>query len=231
MSTGFFSSTLFKRIASALAIAPLFIAVILYGDWPLVLVLLLALLISIFEWYHLARRTTFFVPAMVAGVIYIIISFSSFFALREVYSLNVILLFIGMIWLSDIGGYVTGKMVGGPKLIQKISPNKTWSGFIGAMVFPAIFAMIWVSYFDLPNAYFETTKWFVFKFIALVLGGMMGGVGQAGDLMVSYIKRQAGVKDTGALIPGHGGLLDRIDSMLLGAPVFFIVLTLMSYVF
>ncbi len=230
MSTGFFSSTLFKRIASALAIAPLFIAVILYGDWPLVLVLGLAFLISVYEWYHLAIKTPLLIPAMIVGIMYMLISFSCFFALREVFSLNVVLLFIGMIWASDIGGYVTGKMVGGPKLIQKISPNKTWSGFIGAMVFPAVFAMLWISIFKF-HPEFNDNHWLILKFIGLTLGAVMGCVGQAGDLLISFVKRQAQVKDTGALIPGHGGILDRIDSMLLAAPVFLVVLTLMSYVF
>lgn len=230
MSIAFFKSSLFQRLASAVILAPVFIAVMMVGDWPLIILLLVALGVSIFEWYRLCVRMPLFVPAMIIGVMYMLISYSCFFALREVYSLNVLLIFIGMIWASDIGAYITGKTVGGPKLIQRISPNKTWSGFVGAMIFPAMFAMIWVAFFGF-HADFADNKWFVPKFAAFILGGVMGCVGQAGDLLISAVKRQVGVKDTGAIIPGHGGILDRIDSMLLGAPVFLVVLTLLTYVF
>lgn len=230
MSSDFFSSGLFKRVASAIVIAPFFIFIMYQGGPILILLLAAALLISLYEWYRLASKTALFVPAMVMGVIYMLISFSSFLALREEYSLNILLLFIGIIWTSDIGGYVTGKMIGGPKLIQAISPNKTWSGFIGAMLFPAVFAMIWIGFFGFHDD-FDENKWFILKFLGVILGIVLGSVGQVGDLLVSFVKRQAQVKDTGALIPGHGGLLDRIDSMLLGAPVFLVVLNLMSYVF
>ncbi len=135
-----------------------------------------------------------------------------------------------MIWLSDIGAYFIGKTFGGPKLIEEISPNKTWSGFGGALLSPAIFALIWVIIFGFHDE-FDHNSWYILLPIVGVIGVATGAVGQAGDLLVSFIKRQANVKDTGALIPGHGGLLDRIDSMLLGAPVYLILITLLSYVF
>lgn len=230
VSSGFLSSGLGKRVVSALVIAPVFIAIMYTGGYLLLALLLAAFAVSVNEWFHLAKKLPNYIPVMAFGVTYMFISYASFYALREVYSLNVLLLFIGMIWFSDIGGYAIGKLVGGPKLIQRISPNKTWSGFCGAILFPAIFSVIWIVFFGLHQDFIDN-KWFVLKFIGFILGGVMGCVGQAGDLMVSFVKRQAGVKDTGALIPGHGGLLDRIDSMLLGAPVFLVVLNLLSYVF
>jgi phosphatidate cytidylyltransferase len=127
------------------------------------------------------------------------------------------LLFI--VWASDICAYFTGKAIGGPKLAPKISPKKTWAGFIGsslgagavaaAMALPEVTA-----YFGVhtlrdagPAGYFVT-------------GFVLGMFGQAGDLFVSIFKRHYGIKDTGTLIPGHGGILDRIDALLLVALVF-----------
>lgn len=223
------SSKLLTRVLSSLVLAPVFLAFILIGDWPFLIFLGVAFGISVYEWYSLSRKTSFHTQCFSLGLIYMTLSFCSFFALREAYSLNVILVFIAMIWASDIGAYFTGKTLGGPKLIQKISPNKTWTGFGGAMFFPALFGTIWIWSFGL-HPEFSKYGFFVMTPVSIILGLVLGSVGQAGDLAVSFVKRKAQVKDTGTLIPGHGGLLDRIDSMLLGAPVFFLILTLLSYV-
>lgn len=223
------TSKLLTRILSSIVLAPVFLAFILYGDWPFLIFLGAAFGISVAEWYSLSRKTNFFAQCFSLGLIYMTLSYCSFFALREAYSLNVILVFIAMIWASDIGAYFTGKTLGGPKLIQKISPNKTWTGFGGAMFFPALVGMVWIWSFGL-HAEFSRHGFFVMTPVSIILGLVLGSVGQAGDLAISFVKRKAQVKDTGTLIPGHGGLLDRIDSMLLGAPVFLLILTLMSYV-
>ena len=222
---------LIKRIASAVIIAPVFLYIIIAGGILLKLWLLAAFMVSFHEWYGLAKKLQYFILTMVCGAIYMSISYSSFFVLREVYSINVLLMFLGMIWFSDIGAYFVGKTCGGPKLLQKISPNKTWSGFGGALIFPALFGILWCLLMDLSNIFPADTSWYIECPVAGILGAVIGGVGQAGDLLVSFTKRMAKVKDTGNLIPGHGGLLDRIDSMLLGAPVFLILITLLSYVF
>lgn len=223
------SSALKTRVISALVLAPCFLLVLIIGDVPFMIWLLIAFFASIFEWYNLSKKTGFFVPVMTVGFIYMVIAFCSFFALREAYSLNVLLLFLGMIWFSDIGAYFVGKTFGGPKLIEQVSPNKTWSGFGGALFFPALFSVIWVTYMGI-HPLFNDNAWYFLMIIAAVLGVVTGCIGQVGDLLVSAVKRQAKVKDTGTLIPGHGGLLDRIDSLLLGAPVFLVLLTLLSYV-
>lgn len=224
------SSTLKTRVISALVLAPCFLAVLIIGDTAFLVWLLLAFFASVYEWHGLSKKTGFFVPVMTAGVIYMALSYCSFFALREVFSLNVLLIFLGMIWFSDIGAYFVGKTFGGPKLIEQVSPNKTWSGFGGALFFPALFAVIWVAYMGF-HPMFDDNAWFVLVGVAALLGVVTGCTGQVGDLLISAVKRQANVKDTGKLIPGHGGLLDRIDSLLLGAPVFLVLLTLLSYVF
>ncbi|MGH1403205.1 MAG: phosphatidate cytidylyltransferase [Alphaproteobacteria bacterium] len=223
------SSTLVKRIVSAVILAPCFLFTIVYGGWFLAIWLFISFLISLYEWLGLSKRLEYFIPIMFLGTVYMAISYSSFLALREIYSLNILLIFLGMIWFSDIGAYFVGKTFGGPKLIEQVSPNKTWSGFGGALISPAIFALLWVTLLG-TDTFLDQTPWFFLYPIVFALGIILGAVGQAGDLLVSFIKRQANVKDTGHIIPGHGGLLDRIDSMLLGAPVFLIIITLLSYI-
>ena len=111
---------------------------------------------------------------------------------------------------SDIGGFVFGKILKGPKL-TKISPNKTISGAIGSLVFSSIFAIAFI--------YFFTKNFDVY----VIIIGLITSIGcQIGDLFFSYLKRQASLKDTGNFLPGHGGILDRIDGILIGMPVGFL---------
>lgn len=127
----------------------------------------------------------------------------------------VTLLFI--VWASDSCAYFTGRTFGGPKLAPSVSPKKTWSGFIGGSAGAGLVAAL----LAMAAPYMGVTPLGgtgpVFYFI---LGFVLSMVGQAGDLMISTIKRFYEVKDTGALIPGHGGILDRIDALLLVAFVF-----------
>ena len=218
-----------KRIISAAIIAPFFLFSMIYGGWPLIIWLSISFVLSFYEWFNISKKTAFFQPCLVLGIIYMVLSYSSFYILRDMYSINVLLVFIGMIWASDTGAYFTGKTIGGPKLIQAISPNKTWSGFGGALIFPALLGIIWYLIFGFYSE-FDDRSLYTNLLILIVLGVVTGSAGQAGDLIVSFVKRQAGVKDTGNLIPGHGGLLDRIDSMLLGTPIFFLAMIIVSYV-
>tara|TARA_B100001027_G_C16008397_1_gene215814 strand:+ start:29 stop:490 length:462 start_codon:yes stop_codon:yes gene_type:complete len=113
---------------------------------------------------------------------------------------------------SDIGGYVLGKSLKGPKL-TKISPNKTVSGAIGSL----IFSVIVISFF----IYFFTNK---FDFKIITVGICTSLSCQLGDLFFSYLKRKAKLKNTGNFLPGHGGVLDRIDGILLGIPLGFLII-------
>ncbi len=122
--------------------------------------------------------------------------------------LNLLFLLL-LVWASDIGAYMTGRLLGGPKLAPRVSPGKTWSGAVGGLI-AAVGAGVLVAYASHNLAQ------------PLRTGGMaalLGIVAQAGDLLESLIKRQFGVKDSGNLIPGHGGLLDRVDALLTAAPV------------
>jgi phosphatidate cytidylyltransferase len=119
-----------------------------------------------------------------------------------------------VVWTTDIVAYFSGRTLGGPRLAPRLSPSKTWSGLIGAMIAAAVIGAA----FALPGQ----PLW-----AAALAGAVLALVAQAGDLFESYMKRRAGLKDSGRLLPGHGGLLDRVDGLLAATPVFtvFFVLT------
>ncbi|MFN7113134.1 MAG: phosphatidate cytidylyltransferase [Alphaproteobacteria bacterium] len=129
------------------------------------------------------------------------------------------LLFI--VWASDICAYFTGRSLGGPKLAPKISPKKTWSGFFGSSVGAGLVAAGMAAPWTLGLLGLEgQTLGGMGPLGYFALGFVLAMFGQAGDLFISLFKRHFGVKDTGALIPGHGGILDRIDALLLVAVIF-----------
>ncbi len=110
--------------------------------------------------------------------------------------------------LTDIGGFIFGKLIGGKKL-TKISPNKTYSGMLGAIIFSLLFGYLF--YYQVNILILDIN---IFIFIIII-----SLISQLGDLMVSFLKRKAKMKDTGSILPGHGGILDRIDGILLAIPV------------
>jgi phosphatidate cytidylyltransferase len=116
-------------------------------------------------------------------------------------------------WMSDTGAFVFGRIIGGPKLAPKISPAKTWAGLIGAIVFSGVTGVISKKLF-----YFGSGSVFIYMTIFL------GITAQAGDLFESWIKRKAGIKDSGKTIPGHGGILDRVDGLVLSSSFFVVIL-------
>jgi phosphatidate cytidylyltransferase len=110
------------------------------------------------------------------------------------------------VWATDIGAYFAGRGIGGPKIAPSISPSKTWAGLAGGMVAALVFAMVLRAQFNLP-------------YILVLASAPLAAVAQMGDFLESWLKRLAGVKDSGALIPGHGGILDRVDGLVPVAPV------------
>jgi phosphatidate cytidylyltransferase len=110
---------------------------------------------------------------------------------------------MAVVWASDIGAYAAGRLIGGPRLAPRISPNKTWAGLIGGIGLGA-----------LASAAFAAANGHPLPAAPAMVGALLGFVAQAGDLGESWVKRRFGVKDASALIPGHGGLLDRVDGLL-----------------
>jgi len=121
----------------------------------------------------------------------------------------VVLWLFAVVWMSDIGAFAVGRTVGGPKLAPRVSPSKTWSGALGGLASAALFGATLAPFLidrDMVGG--------------LVMAIVVGAAAQAGDLLESGIKRRFGAKDSGSLIPGHGGLMDRLDSLATAAPVF-----------
>jgi phosphatidate cytidylyltransferase len=110
---------------------------------------------------------------------------------------------IGIVWATDTAAYFAGRPIGGPKLAPRISPNKTWAGLAGGVLASAAIGVV----FALSTSIL--TPWLV-----VFISAGMAVVEQAGDLFESWVKRRFGVKDSGTLIPGHGGVLDRVDGLL-----------------
>ncbi len=212
----FFQSNLAKRAASVAVLAPAFILAVYLGGIFFYVVVTAALALAFNEWMNMALKSLTLRRDMIIGSTYLSVAFIAFIFIRMGMPGGGVLTFalLGTIWACDIGAYFTGKKIGGPKMAPTLSPNKTISGLMGGMVCSAIVMML----FDLQFSLFGNI------WLAGVLGVLLAGVGQVGDVMISYQKRRVGVKDTGNLIPGHGGILDRIDSLMLAAPVFLICL-------
>ncbi|MGE3770471.1 MAG: phosphatidate cytidylyltransferase [Bdellovibrionales bacterium] len=113
---------------------------------------------------------------------------------------------LAVVWATDIGAYLFGRVIGGPKLAPVISPSKTWSGALGATLFGTLVGLIFARYFW-QHSYTEV----------IILGVLLTIFTQLGDMFESYVKRITGTKDSGRILPGHGGILDRIDGLLFAA--------------
>lgn len=153
------------------------------------------------------------------GFVYCLLPFFAMSDLRgESYDgLLVIILIFGCVWGADIFAYFFGRLIGGPKLAPRISPKKTWAGFIGSIV-----GAIGVSAIIAISANFSLTTVFLLTML------IVGVASQVGDLIESVLKRNFGVKDSGKLIPGHGGVLDRIDGLIFSAVTMWLILNYMQ---
>jgi phosphatidate cytidylyltransferase len=151
-----------------------------------------------------ARPLPFGVPYIGLGAIALV-----WLRLRPLHGLEAVVLLLLVIWATDIGAYGVGRLVGGARLAPRISPGKTWSGAIGGLLAGMAAGVAAAVVLGVGH----------FAWQAALLAGTIGCVGQAGDLFESLLKRHFKVKDSGHLIPGHGGLLDRLDAVLAAAPV------------
>ena len=159
------------------------------------------------------------------GHIFLLFSFYSVYFVRnktEEESLFLFLLILLICISTDIGGYAFGKIFKGPKLI-KISPKKTYAGVVGGYFLSIIFVSILNNFSDLFTTNYTLNKKEEFVFVL-----MISTVSQVGDIIISYFKRSSNIKDTGKLIPGHGGILDRIDGMIFAFPFFYIYILLIN---
>ena len=201
-----------NRIISSIILVPLAFFFIIKGSIIFIFFISLCFLITSYEWHMMSKKKSY----NIFGLIFLIFSFYTIYKLRINQSNDYwFLLFITIICVStDIGGYIFGKIFKGPKL-TKFSPNKTYAGMIGSYLLSIISITIYANNMfvkgELP------TNWFVF--VVLV-----STISQLGDIIISYFKRLSKIKDTGKIIPGHGGLLDRVDGMIFAFPFSYIIL-------
>ena len=215
-------NNLLLRILSSLIIAPLCFYIIFKGSFYFISFLSICLIIIIAESKNLITHKIYFV----LFIVFIFFSLFCVYKIRNFYVDNEtknIFIFFGVLLISistDIGGYVFGKIIKGPKLTH-ISPNKTYSGSIGGIFLTLIILILYSNIFSKElnffyKLYLNNFIYFLFIIISASL------ISQIGDLIISFLKRKAKIKNTGKIIPGHGGILDRIDGMIFTFPFMYI---------
>ncbi|MCA0210277.1 MAG: phosphatidate cytidylyltransferase [Proteobacteria bacterium] len=209
-------SDLWVRIGSAIVLFAIAGTALWFGGIAFGLLLLVGGALVLVEWFALVKRMTLGGGSKTAlnilGPILVLGAMAGLWFIRDHLGVTAALWVFGMVWATDIGAYFAGRAFGGARLAPKISPSKTWSGLIGGMV-AALIASATIG--DRAGVIG----------VPLWIGLFMGLLAQLGDLAQSWMKRRAGVKDSGKLIPGHGGLFDRVDgvlpvALLLGALAF-----------
>jgi phosphatidate cytidylyltransferase len=191
------------RLITACVLAPIVLFIIKLGGWAFASLIMAAAIIMGGEWSQMTYHKNNLWK--IAGIFYILIPSMSLlwlsgytpseFSNLQVSGASMIISIFVLVWANDIGGYVFGKTIGGYKLCPKISPNKTISGFIGGIVCSMAMAPL-------------LDDGFIFAAIVAIIASL-------GDLLESWFKRCCKMKDSGSIIPGHGGLLDRVDGILL----------------
>ena len=234
------------RIITAVVALAIFIPLIVYGGWPLTIAAVVLGMIAMGEILsmkkmfltsfpsHITRLFAMYVMVLLLllhtvvhkqrfsfddagvlalGMLYIGIGFNNFLAARAV-SFTTLLYAMLIVWLTDSGAYLFGRKLGKHKLAPRVSPNKTWEGSICGTLLATVVLAVYLYFF--PVGYHN---WGLMVFLTLLLSIL----GQFGDLVESALKRFYGVKDSGKILPGHGGILDRFDSMLLVMPALYLL--------
>ena len=205
---------LFKRVISSLVLIPLVLFIIIKGGIAFFICALILYLILLYEWVSITSKANFWTKILwwMFGFFYISTAMFTLILLER-YRDNagdsppwVLLMVIFIAWASDIFAYFFGKTIGGRKIAPKISPNKTWAGFYGGIVGTCILFLGF--YLFSPRVekiwYWLLPIFMVFSVISVI-----------GDFFESWVKRKCSVKDSGSIIPGHGGFLDRMDGLIL----------------
>ena len=206
-----------KRILSSIILIPLSFFLIIKSTILFNFFLFFCFCLSIYEWHNMSNKKNYYI----FGVIFLCISFYLTYSFRNNpndISLSFFIFVIIICITTDIGGFIFGKIFKGPK-ITKISPNKTYSGMIGSYLFAIISSFLLINNSNLIEG--KTYEITIELFFLVII---ISTTSQIGDLIVSFFKRLSKIKDTGKLIPGHGGLLDRIDGLLFAMPIAYVIL-------
>jgi len=213
----------FKRILSSLILIPIALFFIIKGSFFFIFFISVCYLVTAYEWHQMTNKKNYCYP----GLLFLLFSFYTAYLLRNDYNDESFQFFLTVILTciaTDIGGYVFGKIFKGPKL-TKISPNKTYAGMFGGYFLSIILVNIFVNYGSLMRDFIKPDLiWdpsFTAEFFVLII--LISSISQIGDLIISYFKRLSKIKNTGKIIPGHGGILDRIDGMIFVFPFAFLI--------
>ena len=203
-----------KRILSSFLILPISIFFIIKGSEFFAFFLIIIFLIASYEWLIINKKKIF---TKLIGTIFLLFSFYFAYLLRQEQGFQLFLFVIFVSILTDLGGYFFGKLFKGPKL-TKISPNKTYSGVFGSFLLSIIGGILIIKFF---KDYLILSINANFEILIIIL--VISLISQLGDLTISYFKRKAKVKDTGKILPGHGGMLDRIDGIIFAIPFSYLI--------
>lgn len=206
-----------KRVISAAILGPLVLAAVAVGGVAFYILVLVTAVLMMREWDAMTEHRMSSGWGW-GGVFYVTATCLSFILLRDE-SLTLMIYLLAVVWATDIGAYFSGKQIGGPKLAPRLSPNKTWAGLFGGMLSAVTVGGILSFFFAFPVHIVQ----------AALLGASLAVVAQMGDLFESWLKREAGMKDSSGLIPGHGGILDRVDGLTFTAPLLVVVYYTLAY--
>ena len=216
---------LLKRLLSSTIMIPASLFFIIEGSIFFSFFLFIILIAASNEWFAMCKKKNLI---KFTGLSFLILSFYLAYNFR-IYEGAYVFIFIVLISVcTDIGGYIFGKLLKGPK-ITKISPNKTYSGVIGGFIISLIGGFIFYENMSVnfsSNLKDSFGEYISFDLSLAIFIMMISTISQIGDLIISYFKRLAKIKDTGKLLPGHGGLLDRIDGMIFAVPIAYLILNL-----
>ncbi|MDX2082408.1 MAG: phosphatidate cytidylyltransferase [Rickettsiales bacterium] len=204
-----------QRVISALVLLPVAIYAICFSQNLFFLLTIIVTILMTAEWLNLIKNSQDQKKWSLIGLAYIAIPMYCLIKLR-MHDVNILLWMFSIIWVTDIFAFFSGKTFAGAKLAPNISPNKTWTGLAGG-----VFASVIIGFL---SAFMFRGGIFFFVFFSAFLSI----VEQASDLLESKFKRIFGVKDSGDLIPGHGGILDRLDGVMLVAPAVLFLVTVFS---
>ena len=202
-----------KRLLSSLVLIPIAIFFIIQGSVFFTFFLSLLFLATSYEWIKMSKKNDFL---KLFGITFLLFSFYATFEIREENSFKYFLFIVIICIFTDIGGYVFGKIFKGPRL-TKISPKKTYAGVIGSFLLSLTAGLIFINYLGKDLNIINADS---LHLLLLILSISL--ISQIGDLTISYFKRKAKLKDTGKILPGHGGLLDRIDGLVFVMPIIYL---------
>ncbi|MDG1052530.1 MAG: phosphatidate cytidylyltransferase [Flavobacteriaceae bacterium] len=207
---------------------PLYLSLFILSKYPefQLVFLLIIVITNVLLGFSLLKKKFFSFSILknrFVGHFYLVGSLVIFFSMSNIlgtYDPMIILSFLSLIWISDSAAYVFGVSFGKRPLLKSVSPKKSIEGFIGGVIFSILLSVIFSFYI---NINFSLTQWLIIAVVTSVLGTL-------GDLVQSQFKREAGVKDSGKWLPGHGGLYDRMDSIIFASPFIYLLIKIFEYV-